>query len=82
MLWLLYCYTVIIFPFADISIGFVQPAYTVQENIGFLDSLVFIQKEGGVVSEQVITVPVECDDGFGMELPPPLFLSAAAVDGT
>ena len=56
-------YTDILFLIADISIGFAQPIYSVQESVGTLDTFVFIQKGGGVVTEQVIPVAVQCANG-------------------
>ena len=76
-------YSDIPFLYAAITIGFAQPTYSVQETIGTLDTLVFIQKEGGVLTEQVITVIVRCDVGSVMVLPDPPrpFLSRPAMNG-
>ena len=76
------CYVGIHFSFAAITIGFAQPTYSVQETVGTLDTLVFVQKEGGVVTEQVITVFIQCVDGSVMVLSPPAtLLSPAAMNG-
>ena len=80
LLYVLLRYTVL---YAGITIAFAQPTYSVQETIGTLDTLVFIQKEGGVMTEQVINVIVQCDVGSVMVLPDPPrpFLSRPAISG-
>ena len=57
--------------------------YSVQESIGFLNTTVSIQKEGGVATEQVITVFVQCALGSVMfPTPGSPVVSTPATDGT